>query len=1037
MRPIKLTLSAFGPYAEKQVIDFASLPENLFIITGDTGAGKTMIFDAICYALYGCSSGKSRETNTFRCDKADPKTLTFVELEFEYHGRHFFIRREPEQAVAKVHGSGLKIQKPTAFIEGDGIANRITKISDVDDKVKELLGLSYEQFRMTMMIAQGEFAQLIEADTKTRKGIFRTILSTQYLDRFTESLRVKASELKSTLNERRSNLDGQLASLDLDAPEIREKIHQPDYDLSLIMDAIPGALNQQKESLAPLEQASLESKAKHEEALKERERLANRNKDIQAYRAHKADFETLSSDSGKFEELRKEIKFAESSRPVYLKSRDFDNAKQRVAALEKNLEKAKADHKKSIEILNEKESTYLEALKKKDALDGLKEERSGCEKQIASFSETNALAKEVDKALKDFQQSKANFDKAQDSISSNEKLIRSIDERWKDFDHSELARRENACNAMKEKSKSLIALLERSNGLENFKARVKSAYQDEHAANLDSRETFEKWQSSYALLLHSQAGLLALDLEEGTPCPVCGSTSHPNLASTLDNAPSEAEIERLSKNKDSAESVRAQKEMERKLAEQNLENEYSSIISRYTELTGKDATKDNVAAAIQEATAEVNRSLEGAKVAYQNAHALQNSFADDKKKRDSLEKENLSQKERLAALENELRESKTAFDQKKGVLDEKKKSLEGLDEEKLSHRLKELSAQISDIEKRFGEAEKQRNAAKSEESGFASQSATYALQLESAKAEAANEETLLKDVVSKSGCLDLATALSHYRSDDVLASLRKTVTEFDTRFAAAKSLYENDLAKHLNDAVEVSLEEIDQDVAAKKFAADSDAKNYAESLSRYKRNTEIFEKAAADYAKIADLGKQSAEANALYMAASGTLKGSARVDFETYCMLSTFDRILRIATRKFLQMSDGRYEFRRRTSSGGSGRQGLDIDIFDHYSGVTRVATTLSGGEKFEASLALALSFSEAIQQSAGGVELDSMFIDEGFGTLSPDFADRAIKVLKELGRSNKLIGVISHIEQLEQQIDTKVEVHRSDWGISYIKIVA
>ncbi|MCR5490783.1 MAG: SMC family ATPase [Bacilli bacterium] len=1036
MRPIKLTMCAFGPYSSKQVIDFSSLPENLFIITGDTGAGKTMIFDALCYALYGESSGGVRSISALRCNKADPKETTFVELEFEYHGRRYLIHREPEQNIAKQRGEGLKNQKASAFLDGEGIANRLTKIPEIRTRIEEIIGLDCDQYRMTMMIAQGDFAKLIEADTNARKDVFRTILGTKYLERFILLLKDNASTLKSSITGKQIQLRTKLGSLNLDAPEFTHKLNNESMDLSLVMEDIPPLLIAQAEALKPLKESSDAAKAEYGELLKSQQAVLENNKKVVSYRRHKQDYESLLERQNEVNAVREKVDFAEKSRPVYAKWDELNKTKKRVDSLANSLAETTLKLKEAKEKVTSCQEAFDVASKKKDGLDQLKTEKNNIENRLSSFEVIRKLEKEVKEAEEAVGAAKKSYDDIKKRIDDSEKRSSEIDAAWKGFDEARLANCEHRVSKIKDKQKEFDALLLDAAKIPGLEQRVSECFASEKACLERAQKKYKEWERSYSLFLHSQAGILAEGLEEGAPCPVCGSTSHPHLATMQEGAPSQAKIEELSKEKDRAESERSAAESNRKVAQSKLESALSALSARYQEVAGESAPSEGIQGAI---SAKAN----ALKAEFDIADSERKAAADaaEKRRRDLNEKERLSLglpglKQSLSDKEAALNDARTGFNQKKGALEDKKKELGDLNESKLKESLDALVKLIEAIEGDYRRADTALQDAKLKENGFSEQAQGFEKQKKEAESEMENAQHSLQEAVEASGFEDLHQALAHHLDDPVIASFRKNVSDYDQGIASAKALYDADISNHVDQMIETDVAEINRMVDEKKAEADGAVSLYESAVSTHRTNLQTYEEAKTEFASFADLEKQWGEANNLYAAASGSVKGSTKIDFETYCMLGTFDQILKIATRKFFQMSDGRYEFRRRTESSGNSKQGLDIDVFDHYAGTTRSASTLSGGEKFEASLALALSFSEAIQQSAGGVELDSMFIDEGFGTLSPDITDRAIKVLKELGRSNKMIGVISHIEQLDQQIDTKIQVLRSDLGSSYIRIV-
>lgn len=913
MRPIKLTMTAFGPYAGEQIIDFDKLgTSGLYLVTGDTGAGKTTIFDAITYALYGEASGANRKEDMLRSKYAAPETRTEVELIFDYAGKRYTIRRNPSYERPKRKGAGFTREDAGSELElPDGKV--VTKTKDVNAAIIDIMGIDKNQFTQIAMIAQGDFLKLLTASTDQRIEIFRKIFKTDNYLKLQEKLKSEAKKLSDEYKGIQESIKQYVRGIecDEDSPlyEQVEKAKNEGLPVSEIIEllgvliekdgevetknaAAKKELNQKvteaterltiaknqkkiKDSLAEAEEALEDAKIKEnrlQQELTEKEKgkikIDDLGKRIAEIEAERGDYDELDEKSGEETELRATID--ENTETLNEKNRKKDVLEIEIAALEKEEEGLK-------NVGVDKAKVSAEKDKQAEMLDNIKK---------------------LENEIKEFDTAKSKYEKAQTDYISKSQLAK------------------------------------------------------------DANDAYTAMRQAY---LDEQAGILAEKLEEGTPCPVCGSTSHPCLAVKSENAPSKEELDKAEKKSKEAQAKSSSASEEAGRLKGVFEEKKQNVEARKEEILGDMD--------FAEKKAEVETALDAAK------KRLKEIEKDEKRKGEvegSLKNKRASKTELEGEIGN-LRETLKGDEAKREAIE---KQISALKEKLKFESKKDADAEIEACEKKKGEMEK---ALKDAEKALSDHK----------QAMAGIEGKIDENRKQLEGCEEIDVTQVETEKKE----LEQMATD------AEKLLRKVDGRKGVNEKILVNITE--QNSTCEKVEA------------------------------------KLRIAKGLSDTANGTLSGTERVLLETYIQTTYFDRIINRANRKLLTMTNEQYELKRKNrADNNKSHSGLDLNVVDHYNGTERDVKTLSGGESFMASLSLALGLSEEIQSSAGGVRLDTMFVDEGFGSLDDESLSKAMKALSSLTEGNRLVGIISHVNELKEKIDRQIVVQKMKTGGSCARVV-
>ena len=905
MRPLKITMSAFGPYAGEVTLDMQKLGKSgIYLITGDTGAGKTTVFDAISYALYGEASGNYRENTTLRSKYASADTPTFVELEFEYNNEIYKINRNPEYPRPNKRGEGFTKQSANAeLVMPDGSV--ITKIKDVSAKVEEIIGINKNQFSQIAMIAQGDFRKLLNCETNERSKIFRKIFKTEPYHNIEIKLSSLFNELKRNREKEKSGIEQYINQL---------KCNENDT-LSL----------------------ELERAKSGDVLIEDVIKLAGEiiNKDTLEYTKTQKNIESINEE---IEKINSNIKLYENQ----------EATKKAYAKASAKLEELKTKR-------NECEKAYKSAEAQRERLDDLTRKINLINSKMPKYDELKSLENSISERTQSFEKSNNSLKLKQQEITSLEKEIDEKSKALEEVKGADLLVQK--LNVQKEEiKKKAEALKELKTEIDRCKTEQKNLKNAQSFAKsaLDEYGALEnEYNQIYIAFFNEQAGIIADELKDGEPCPVCGSTSHPNLARKSENAPSQADVE-------SAQNLvkKAQEKADK------ARDTASAIKSRFDEIAAnvKSAAKklfgtdDNV-------FDDYNSNINALKKEYDCTLALLKT---------ANEKLDLYKK-----LDKEIPE-----------IQEKQKSL--------SDEISTLNTQKASDEAFISENTKRVTSIKSE------------LDFESAD--------LAKDKLKEYTNL----------SNDIKNTIEKSKNDFDD----IKSKY--DTQKGTKASLENALKEFKEiDLAAlnekslKLNEHKKDVDETAKSLySRIESNKLLVDNISEKRDILKGYDDKYVWLKALSETANGDISGKEKITLETFVQMTYFDSIIRKANIRLLTMSDGQYELVRRSDAETLKKnEGLALDVIDHFNASSRSVSTLSGGESFMASLCLALGLSDEIQSSNGGIKLDTMFVDEGFGSLDGEALDRALSALTSLSQGNRLVGIISHVDALCDRIDNKIVI--------------
>ena len=918
MRPLKLTMAGFGPYAGTQELDFESFGTGgLYLITGDTGAGKTTIFDAITFALFGEASGDNREPGMLRSKYAKAEDPTFVELTFAYGGKEYTVRRNPEYERAKARGTGTTRQASDALLtEPDGTP--VTKPKEVDRRIKEILGLNREQFSQVAMISQGDFRRLLQAETKERQKIFRDIFGTAHFVALQIRLKEQAAQLRDQRDRAARSMgqyvEGILCAETSDlAPEVRKaKLGQ--LPMQIVMELLGKLIEE-------------------DAVLRERQDMALAETEAQA------------------EAVAAELTRAQSHRIAK-------------AALERKT----AEEALQIAALAEGETRLAEAQAKLPEQEALQRQITEIEVLLPTYDALDAKALAVsqkEQALKSAEGEQNRF------LAEKERLtvtVAACKEEQKSLEN--LGAEKEKCTAQRQQLTERREKYQLLTGMIGTCQAQKTLLRQKQAeyvtAEAESSRLGREFESKNKAFLDEQAGILAIGLTEGTACPVCGSMTHPNLAQLSAEAPSEADVKKAKKeyNKALKLTEKASSEASRHLgtvnaSEENLRRELAELLP--------GVAPENAREAAETAEAEMTRQitdLDG------QLRKIDGGIARKKTLDARIPREETA----LAAAEAGITEAKSRIAALTAGISEGKQQLE------------ELRSQVPYPDRSAAQTEK----------------AALEARMRKFKKELQDSESYVN------------------QSREQLAATR-----------AAMEQLKGQLAQLPAGDVE-ALEAQKQVLAAEKARITALQKQLH---TRLITNETVGRNISRKAAEMEKLDEKYGWMKSLSDTANGNVTGKDKIMLETYIQTTYFDRILERANLRLAKMSGGQYDLKRRRIAGNKQAQsGLELDIIDHINTTERSVNTLSGGEAFLASLALALGLSDEVQHSTG-IRLDTLFVDEGFGSLDSEALSKAYSALAGLTEGNRLVGIISHVAELKERIDRQIVVKKHRDGGSYATV--
>lgn len=1076
MKPLKLIISAFGPYAGVQEIDFSMLKEQIFVISGPTGAGKTTIFDAISFGLFGEPSGSSRDRDSLRSDFAQPDTETLVELLFELRGKTYKIRRSPQQEQRKLRGEGFTTRNADAeLLMPDG--SLITKILSVDEKINELLGINKSQFKQIVMLPQGEFRKLLEADSNERELIFRKIFGTEGFAEIQKRLDDESRELYKGVHDIKMQIDTHVKHFDLgNDQELEEMRASQNINIEQFIRGIQELAEKDNKEINLLKSKLDVITARQGHLKEEIAKITEINKRLKDKEQLKQEYGVALARTDEFKQKEIILEYARKALPINEVDEQCKKAKQSIelktselALAKQRAEKSSKDYETSKELFNSEKQK--EPLRKKyeaelSLLNSMLPKVIEYEKSVKAFdaakSKSSVIINALDKDQKELELAKKNYKEQEENlkqlyiseaecvkldgeISENKKLLIELDG-----------------------IKKLIKTFVEHN--EMFEAE-KRDFEAFDIAFVDFRSKLEQQEDDY---IRGQAGILAKRLQANVPCPVCGALEHPNPAKALESILGEEQLKELKQQFASLSEQRTDKmkilserggnleskklEIKNKLSAlepqtllMSSKGSYELEDGRIQELVnGLDDTGDNpkdLKGGLQETRiklenddlskdglelvqAEINK--KGSELKAKTLTLMSNykgkiEFVNKKSKFENQYKETGDRISNLEETIKSLTLQKLAISEELASLSTATQSIEKdvshdiRSAAKLNAKLEEIKRAIETLEAEYKKAERAVELTKEVFGNSEKEYAIKATSLNEAISESIRLDKLLEEKLLSESFENYDHYLQMKKNQTEIIALQEEINAF---YQKLKSL--NDLITRLEE--ETKGQEIqDIEVLNNKYnlLLEEQSKLQKEQnlvFSRNSNNLKTLKQLEDILIKVKTLEEKYKIIGELSRVARG--ENAQRLTFERYVLAAYFDEIIIAANQRLDKMTGSRYLLKRKEDkSKGRAQQGLELEVFDNYTGKARHVKTLSGGEGFKASLALALGLADVVQAYSGGISLDTLFVDEGFGSLDPESLDSAIQCLVDIQKTGRLVGVISHVPELKERIKSVLEI--------------
>lgn len=1033
MRPVKLTISAFGPYADKQVIDFEELNgRNIFVISGKTGAGKTTIFDAISYAIYGEASGDSRETDSLRSHFAEDDVETFVELEFDLRGERYIVNRVPKQKKKKARGEGYTDRNADATLTlPDGKV--ITKVKAVTEKLESILSITREQFKQIVMLPQGEFKKLLLAKSEDREVIFRKIFNTYDFEMIQIELKERALKLSKNRSKSKDKIQTNLENI-----KGEHDIVLGEYvDFPLVIEKLKELIDRDNEKYNLLEKEDKDNSVKLQEKDKEKINLQNNNALIKEKEEVIKNYEELSSKEEAFKDKEKILINAKNAKEVkYIEDK--------LVEYEKRLELRNIDYKNSVDSIEKLEKEIKVASENLSVEESKESIRDNLKIEIERLTKIEPKIVEFDKLNHDVSNMKIEINRVEKDIENKKVLIENL--------KKEKIENENTLKEIAELETKKVSLeneIENKNKLINEAIalfRAISKYEEDMYNHFKLSEEYKVFEKEYLLVKNDyetmddlykkeQAGILASQLERNKPCIVCGSTSHPSPAILRSDVkvPTKEELKIAKEKLDEADKENNRKINELTALNSKIKTSSEGVNSNIEKLSNSlnieskyyqgilNVVKDK-GSEIRNKTNSLKEELGKLKDKIKLKESINKNILEIDKNTDLTQKELESLEINEKQYIKEYSELNTKIETYKKEIPQDTNSVNAL-KELIDIKKKELDNSIKILEKSREEKDRVSKCLE----GEISTSKEISKSIEELNKDISNSSLEFEDSMKRQGFENINSYEAAKSIIGKIDSLESEVKKFYEDLRLLKSKKEDILLK-TKDLQVIDLSLITEEINNIKNVKSQLENNLRELYSVIQSNKTVLNNVEALNIEFKEIEEEYKVVGELADLANG--KKSPYISFERYILASYFEEIIDAANIRLEKMTGDRFSLiRKRSKSKGAGQKGLELEIYDNYTDSSRDVSSLSGGESFKASLSLALGLSDVVQSSAGGVSLDTMFVDEGFGTLDPQSLDSAIDSLLELQRGGRLVGIISHVEELKERIDAKLEVVSTQKG--------
>lgn len=938
MQPIKLEFNAWGPYPQKVELDFSRFTKGgVFLITGATGSGKTTIFDAISYSLYGEVSGRIRDKNSVRSDLAKPEQETFVELLFEHNGEAYTVRRTPRYQRPKKKGTGMAYSNETAQLEEKG--KIIVGVSEVNARIEALLGISYSQFKQIAMIAQGEFMELLLSNSKEKSIIFRNLFQTEKYNKISKLLTEQSNQLELKIRELKHKLDENMKAIQVEATTI-----ECEWDAETIEEW------NQIDTMEYCPYEKIDAFIKKLTKL-QKDKISQIQEEIDNIEAIQNEYTILIARKERIELLEKRGEELEEKRKqIYLELENNKENKQEIEVLEKETVVLQSNIQKLEEWLLICNKT-----------DDLKKERKQLEKQRNHLQTELEQQIEKQKVLQAEKQEKEEqekrYGKLEEKIIQNQKELEQQEITCKEFEALQ-----NRLNLYKEQKEILNQL---QTGYEiaaqNWK-QIKKIYEEKE----------EQYRAG-------MIGLIAQDLEEGKPCPVCGAMVHPKKAEFITGTPTEIEVQKW------------------KRKEETAREEYQTMYEKAALIHGKVVQMEHEWGDLLEGEdSSFLSSLEGLEQKQESYKMEKEAW--NKKRKETLNEQNILWKQK---------EEYELWKQKKESVEQ--------EEIQIQEKINKTTQLLYEIEMVWREL-----------------NGRILSTLDSIPEELQKKETLI--------CEKRKLEKNYNKKLEQIRKRKEKQTIVDDAFCNIKAAMEEN-QRERNKEIELQqrkgflpieiqkgIGELKKEQEQKKVENSRFIQQREELTGIIKGNTKVIawikqkwnekELLEKEYGIVKDLDKVTKGDN------------PKRIVLEQYVLSLYFEQVLKEANKRFTQMTMDRYQLRKVSQvMDGRTKNFLDLEVMDYYTGKIRSIHTLSGGELFKAALSLALGLSDVVQHCSGGINMDIMFIDEGFGGLDAESLEQALKTLECLAGGKRFIGIISHVAELKERIQEQIIVYKRNNG--------
>ena len=1057
MKPLKITMSAFGSYAGEVTVDFEKAGHGIFLITGDTGAGKTTIFDAIAFALFGESSGRKRDGSMMRSQYAPDERETFVTLVFSQKGERYQVRRRPSylRLSRRKNKNGeyttVQVTAQASLILPDG-TEYPGGIREVNQKLQELIGVDYGQFSQIAMIAQGDYLRLLHASSRERKEIFSKIFDTGVYRQVQTRLKEENDRMAAALEDGRKLIAHELGDVQM-SPEREEEwqalLTRPETGAEQIEEALSRFLSEQEKALKDM---ALQKKEKEqaERSLEEKLRQAEEiNRQLALLEKEREALSLLLSRKEEQEELEKRLSLAQKAEKTEPAQRNFQERKKELDAGQKR----QKERKEALALLQKNAQAAIreaeEERKRYDArFPGLQEELVKLQNDLPLFEQCKKARAEQEEAARREAQAGKRRNEAQEQLESLKQQLETLKKEQERLEGAagEADALKLRLEGLKRQKERLLRLAQQLSEWKKTVQKREEKMREAEAALQELARRDRAYAERNQAFLAAQAGLMAEKLTEGSPCPVCGSLHHPTPAALLESAVTQEAVERAKQERDEAErksrriagesaglveSCRRQRfSMEQELGVL-MQEEAGTALS--WEDCGEEAFGERVTAwgrgshaACMENIRQVQKRLEEAQQAGMLLEEKKQEQTRTEEKREKAE----AQKEEADRLLLEMREKLAAA---KSALEQIRKRLPGQTEEEARGALARLTEEKKRLEEGLSQAEERKNTLLQQEKEQAG-----ALQ-----AAEENAERLKKALEAAALAWENSWKEQGFDTEEACLQARASAADMEA-WKRTRAAYDQELLRSRERTAQ-----LEKQLAGQERTAAEVLQALADSRETCRQEREKLEADSGQLAAVWGRNRKALEnlkrlwkgqetqekeyrlVHHLFQTANGRLSGTAGLDFQTWVQRQYFQRMIQAANRRLNVMADGQFLLQCRSldALGKQGEVGLDLDVYSMVTGKVRDVKTLSGGESFLTALAMALGMADVIQSTAGYVQIDAMFIDEGFGSLDEESRMRAIRILQDLAGGKRLIGIISHVQELKDQIDRKLIVKKDEKG--------